>query len=64
MNDKIDVRPFQAADGSLALPLPQVTSLLRQLADNVERWEREGRSVNPPAELRHLADAIDDASRD
>lgn len=63
MNDKIAVNAFPAADGSPAMSLSTVTSILRQLADNIERWEREGRSgVNPVGELRHLADSIDAAA--
>ncbi|MFD8117054.1 hypothetical protein [Streptomyces microflavus] len=33
-----------------------------QLADNMDRWHREGRLVDPQAELRHMADGIDSAA--
>lgn len=59
MSNEIDVEAVQLEDGTLALPLTTMTAILRQIADNVEVWQQDGRSQDPVREIRAIADQID-----
>ncbi|NGO66999.1 hypothetical protein [Streptomyces boncukensis] len=61
MNDKVDVVANRLPDGTLVLPLTTVTAILRQIADNVEVWQQSGRTSDPVAEIRAVAEQIDAA---
>ncbi|MFI6113183.1 hypothetical protein [Kitasatospora sp. NPDC051164] len=61
MSDNIDVEATRLPDGTLVLPLPTVTAILRQIADRADARQQSGRVTDPVTEIRAIADQIDAA---
>ncbi|MEV6581334.1 hypothetical protein AB0M92_24595 [Streptomyces sp. NPDC051582] len=61
MSDNIDVEATRLPDGTLVLPLPTVTAILRQIADRAEARQQSQRVTDPVTEIRAIADQIDAA---
>jgi hypothetical protein len=61
VNSEIDVAANRLPDGTLVLPLPTVTAILRQIADNIDAWQQSGRTQDPAGEIRAIAEQLDAA---